>query len=232
MHSLVSLVEDVSPLEVGHSQVLVTADALGERLQGAGQEEREGNICKENWAVLCPVSPQHWELCLTSSASASCPRTRWVQPMLKQILAGGFWTAVKAFRAACHSLPSAAHTPSCHSRMVSTSDMMDAVRPAFPAVSASLSQPLPAARLPSHSPPGVTNPPGSGPGGVRAAWPRDGEVELPCCYGLPLGAVPALQLLLLGLCFWGLCVGGAGIGGVYWLEVGLAKLFGECCSPS
>jgi len=54
--------------------------------------------------------------------------------MLKQILAGGFWTAVKAFRAAPHSLPSAAHTPSCHSRMVSTSDMvlceMGAVCPA------------------------------------------------------------------------------------------------------
>lgn len=43
--------------------------------------------------------------------------------MLKQILAGGFWTAVKASRAALHSFLSAAHTPSCHSRMVSTRDM-------------------------------------------------------------------------------------------------------------
>lgn len=43
--------------------------------------------------------------------------------MLKQILAGGFWTAMKASRAALHSFPSAAHTPSCHSRIVSTRDM-------------------------------------------------------------------------------------------------------------
>lgn len=43
--------------------------------------------------------------------------------MLKQILAGGFWTAMKAPRAALHSFPSAAHTPSCHSRIVSTRDM-------------------------------------------------------------------------------------------------------------
>lgn len=43
--------------------------------------------------------------------------------MLKQILAEGFWTAVKASRAALHPFPSAAHTPSCHSRIVSTRDM-------------------------------------------------------------------------------------------------------------
>lgn len=43
--------------------------------------------------------------------------------MLKQILAGGFCTALKVSRAAPHSFLSAAHTPSCHRRIVSTRDM-------------------------------------------------------------------------------------------------------------
>lgn len=79
--------------------------------------------CPSVWQVSVQTRRCLQGLSLTSSASASCPRTRWMQPMLKQILAGGCWTAVKASRAARHSFPSAAHTPSCHRRIVSTRDM-------------------------------------------------------------------------------------------------------------
>ena len=61
---------------------------------------------------------------LTFSASGMLPRIVCKQPMLKQILEWGSWTAVKASRAPLQSFLSAASTPSFQRLMVSTRDMV------------------------------------------------------------------------------------------------------------
>ena len=61
---------------------------------------------------------------LTFSASGMFPRMVCMQPMLKQILEWGSWTAEKASRAPFQSFLSAASTPSFQSLMASARDMV------------------------------------------------------------------------------------------------------------
>lgn len=123
-----------------------------------------------------------------------------MQPMLKQILAGGFWTAVKASRAAPHSFLSAAHTPSCHSRIVSTRDMagvgcgipvsrVSPLSPSFLVAQLGLSGSLQPVLLPFPPPRSQTWQEVASP----HHQPRDGEVGLKLLLTQrgPMGCVPA-----------------------------------------